>query len=547
MKKNIREILNNLSIIKEVTFFDFRGLDVHSKQCYKMVVSKAFNGEENYSYLYFDVDRLSILNDTYGKKVGDRALKNLLSIIKRALPENSIFCRIAGDEFSVILPNIMEEDTKKIESQIHEAIQSLSTIVSGLTITSAAIDSTKSSNIEDLENKTEEICSIQKQLKHKNLSNATINIDDYFKTFDDKDENGNNVWDTLNTLINTATDEHLRDLRFNKNYTFDEKVLKQDAFSIVSTLSRFIENGEEPTIPVNKEKLDEQFYPITPDMLDKKDSKFILDLMHSKNPEELLSNLNEEELSYLNDTSSNLLQYFIHDPHSNLLEKHYLKTYLAPKICDAETEYQALYISDVAIRSSNTSYGHSYSDMRIGKTADIIKKVLSQYREFNQTAFNFSEEDCHLIDQGGGNYLVLIPNQKAMNAEEIFKCISEINSFVNIDKTNSSFFVSCADKIGIKKDDIETFLDDVRALKDIADENKSPLKSVLLNGIDNANSLKKTLYDIAKYYRENVPDYDKIEKKQAFLSNVFYSFVSHQAIHNENIKNKKKKDTELDR
>lgn len=188
-QNNIKnELLNNLSIIKNVTFLDFPTLDIYSKQCYKVVVSEAFRDENNFSYIYFDVDKLSILNETYGKKFGDRALKNLLSIIKKTLPHDAILSRIAGDEFCIVLPNATKEIAQKIESQIHKSIANLATFVSGLTITSSNASSKVSSNIEYLEVITESACSKEKQLKKINQSNSNAPIHPYIG-FDDKDEN----------------------------------------------------------------------------------------------------------------------------------------------------------------------------------------------------------------------------------------------------------------------------------------------------------------------------------------------------------------------
>ncbi|MBO5478276.1 MAG: diguanylate cyclase [Clostridia bacterium] len=538
-------IFNDLGTLKKITFLDFPSSEIYSKQSYRTIVSEAFRGRKNLSYLYFDVDKLSILNDI-DRHLADKALINLLRIIKKNLPTNAIFSRIAGDEFGIILPNTSEEKAKNIEAQIHRAIESLSTFICGLTITSSVSSSLSHSNIDTLETVAEESCAVKKQLKR---NQEAFNSDIFFdplvlKTFDDKDKDGNNVWDTLNNIISSSTNNHLRDLRFNKNYEFDEKAIKQDAFAIVSTISRFIEKNEEPFISKDFDEKDNHYMPNAPKSLGTDASQFILDLLHSSEPKKMLECLSDEELFTLKDNISSLIQYFIRDPHSGLLAKPYLKTFLADQICKANNDYQAIYLSDIGIRDSNTAYGHLYTDMRISKTSKIIQHVLSQFRECNQTAFSFSEEDCHLIDQGGGNYVILIPQNKAMDQREIFKFVTKTNSYVDMQKTNSSFFISSSKTDKIDRTNVEDFFTDVRRIKDIANENKSTLKLQLLSGIDNFNSLKKTMYDCAKYYKENVPDSDNIVKKNAFLTNIFSSLISHQALHNEKISEKKKENNE---
>ena len=136
MDNNLQKILDE---IKKITFLDFPDLQIHSKQSYRALVSTAFNNMENCSYLYFDVDRLGILNDTYGFDFGDKALANLMSVIKKVLPSNAVFCRIAGDEFCIIFPDTTEEQCKKISEEINKTIEKFSTFVSGLSITSSAV------------------------------------------------------------------------------------------------------------------------------------------------------------------------------------------------------------------------------------------------------------------------------------------------------------------------------------------------------------------------------------------------------------------------
>lgn len=350
-----------------------------------------------------------------------------------------------------------------------------------------------------------------------------------------KMKTGNNVWDILNNSIDRAANNHLRDLRFDKNYKFNGNALKQEAFSIVSTISRFIEKDEDTIVPFSIDDEDIPYIPNNEKLLDSKTAKLILELIRSSNPESKIESMTDEDIAFLKDTSSKLMEYFIRDPYSNCFSKSYLKSYLLEKLCKSNSDYQALYVSDVGIRLSNTAYSHSYTDMRIIKTTQIIKTAISKLRKFNKESFHFSEEYCHLIDQGGGNYLILIPQEIALTEEEIKSFVQEVNSHNDITKTNSSFLISCSSKNNIERENPNVFLDDVRSLKDIANTNKSTEKSKLLTSIDNKNSLKKTLYEISKYYKDNVENPNDISKKQAFLTNVFSGIISQQSLHNEKI------------
>lgn len=540
MDNNLQKILDE---IKKITFLDFPDLQIYSKQSYRALVSTAFNNMENSSYLYFDVDRLGILNETFGFDFGDKALANLMSVIKKALPDNAVFCRIAGDEFCIIFPNIPEEECKKISEEINKSIEKFSAFVSGLSITSA-ISSSKDSatTIEDLEHIAEHDCSIKKEIKHQQAANIDVTTDPLkLATFDDIDENGNNVWDKLNNSINNATDSHLQDLRFHKNHEFNGDVIKQEAFSIVSILSRYLEKGEELQIKTTNVEEDKQYYPTYFDVLDTKNASLIFKLLHSGSRQNILDSLPSEELMNLKNSLSQLLEYFIRDPLSGLFTKSYLKTFLADKICSSNTPYQAIYLSDNGIKESNTAYGHTYTDMRLCKTSKNIQKHFEEFFNFNKNAFSYSQEDCHFIDYGGGDYVILVPQNKGINNEEINDVLARINEDVNMQETNSSFFVSHTISNYLDTSAVKTFLKALGDLKDETNKNKIWHKMSSLSGVDNINSLKNTLFNCAKYYKENVKDPDNIIKKNAFLTNIFSSFVSHQALHNEKIKKDKEK------
>ncbi|MFA5341979.1 MAG: GGDEF domain-containing protein, partial [Clostridia bacterium] len=45
------------------------------------------------------------INDTYGHDVGDNVLDIIAKRLVKVLPENSIICRIGGDEFVAMIPN----------------------------------------------------------------------------------------------------------------------------------------------------------------------------------------------------------------------------------------------------------------------------------------------------------------------------------------------------------------------------------------------------------------------------------------------------------
>lgn len=52
--------------------------------------------------IFFDVDELKIINDTFGHWAGDRALMELAAVLRQAFRSTDIVARVGGDEFAVL-------------------------------------------------------------------------------------------------------------------------------------------------------------------------------------------------------------------------------------------------------------------------------------------------------------------------------------------------------------------------------------------------------------------------------------------------------------
>ena len=52
--------------------------------------------------IFFDVDELKLINDTYGHWAGDRALMEVAAVLRQAFRSTDIVARVGGDEFAVL-------------------------------------------------------------------------------------------------------------------------------------------------------------------------------------------------------------------------------------------------------------------------------------------------------------------------------------------------------------------------------------------------------------------------------------------------------------
>lgn len=553
--KVISDIKNEVFKLKKFVYSDYPDLEINSKQQYRNVISKFFNGRKDFSYMYFDIDKLSIINDVYGKEVGDKLLKQVLTIIKSTLPKSAIISRLAGDEFCVIFPKTTKEQAEEISTKIDTTLDSLNSITRTfdvnsipLTITSAVVASSLDKTIDELEELAENKCSINKQIKKTQEQNKDDDTLILNKPNSSNISNDNN-WDTLNSIINNCMKEHLRDIRPSDDFVFSPDLAKRDAFSIVSILGRLIETdlaGKDKSSLIDTDFEEEDTQYVSKKDINSYHNSIILDLFNgASDVDNLLSITSDNSLSTISDNISELSNTLIRDPHSGLLSKSYLKLFLADKICNSNSKYQAIYFSAMGIRPSNSAYGHAYTDMRISKTSHSIIKSFSDKFSFNNEGFSFDKSNSFLIDQGGGNYLALIPTQDALDKKTIFDIVSAINANVNPDKTNSTFPISFSVDDNIDISDKETFMKSIHNLKERTNKNKDVLKQANIASLDIQNSLKKSLFDCVRFYVTNIEDPSSIVNKNIFLTNIFSCLLHYEHLHHEDSKrrNKEKQDS----
>jgi diguanylate cyclase (GGDEF)-like protein len=69
-----------------------------------------------------DLDKLKLINDTYGHLVGDEILLMLAGLIRVSIRETDIFGRYGGDEFSLLLPDTSLPTAMQISERIRETV-----------------------------------------------------------------------------------------------------------------------------------------------------------------------------------------------------------------------------------------------------------------------------------------------------------------------------------------------------------------------------------------------------------------------------------------
>lgn len=69
-----------------------------------------------------DLDNFKQLNDTFGHRTGDEALRHLADVARGSLRQEDIIGRLGGEEFLVLLPNADEEQATQIVTRLQRAL-----------------------------------------------------------------------------------------------------------------------------------------------------------------------------------------------------------------------------------------------------------------------------------------------------------------------------------------------------------------------------------------------------------------------------------------
>jgi len=73
-----------------------------------------------YSLLFIDIDNFKELNDKFGHKIGDEALKRVSDVLKQNSRKVDIVARIGGDEFALLFPDTDQNSCELVLERIKE-------------------------------------------------------------------------------------------------------------------------------------------------------------------------------------------------------------------------------------------------------------------------------------------------------------------------------------------------------------------------------------------------------------------------------------------
>ena len=113
--KFISKIMNTMKSQEDMESYDYlTGLPMRNRG--ENAIAQLMQ-QHSGCLVFIDMDNLKKINDIYGHKAGDRALKLLGNILKND-EDGSVACRLGGDEFLLFLPERNKEQSKEYVNRI---------------------------------------------------------------------------------------------------------------------------------------------------------------------------------------------------------------------------------------------------------------------------------------------------------------------------------------------------------------------------------------------------------------------------------------------
>jgi diguanylate cyclase (GGDEF)-like protein len=117
-------------------------LDIPNRRGFERELGRAVAYIKRYhasaALIVVDVDRLKPINDAFGHAAGDEVLKAIAAALTRQVRASDMVGRLGGDEFGLLLWNLSETDTRVKAAALEQAIDRLSFVFGGQSVTAGA-------------------------------------------------------------------------------------------------------------------------------------------------------------------------------------------------------------------------------------------------------------------------------------------------------------------------------------------------------------------------------------------------------------------------
>ena len=137
-----------------------------NKNKYNEMVSMYYPNVDNITVIFWDLNNLKTINDTYGHEFGDKALSTLASVLYTHSDERRRVYRFGGDEFVMIIDNPHDSEADRIISAVKDELVKSSADISIEISSAVGVASGKGSDIIDIVKNADSVMYADKQLYH---------------------------------------------------------------------------------------------------------------------------------------------------------------------------------------------------------------------------------------------------------------------------------------------------------------------------------------------------------------------------------------------
>jgi diguanylate cyclase (GGDEF)-like protein len=81
--------------------------------------------EDTHQIIYFDLDNLQLVNDTFSRKAGDEVIMTFSRLLEEGLPKSAVLSRLTGDDFCMLLTHANNEAALNYANSVRESAAAL--------------------------------------------------------------------------------------------------------------------------------------------------------------------------------------------------------------------------------------------------------------------------------------------------------------------------------------------------------------------------------------------------------------------------------------
>ena len=124
LSKVNKELKEKEKIIESMAYHDCL-TEVYNRRFFYTLAEKYIESAKReqsiLGLMFIDINNFKFINDSYGHEAGDKALVQVAKILSQVSRKNDTGARYGGDEFLILLPNLLSpQNFKIIASRIHE-------------------------------------------------------------------------------------------------------------------------------------------------------------------------------------------------------------------------------------------------------------------------------------------------------------------------------------------------------------------------------------------------------------------------------------------